>query len=543
MTCGELSPEALIGATTRARNARRETSFIIAPLRKRIRLTTGRGSFGPVRNNVLHQWLAVSAKLGNNSGRSESGESRLIDFGGGIALVDFIARESLLFAVIGIAIGGIDDLAVDIVFLIRTGWRHQARRRVPVPTLADFAAPEPQGRIVVFVAAWDEANVIGAMLEAALARFDHPNYSIYVGTYPNDPATTDAVAAIALRDARIKLVIGDDPGPTTKAANLNALWHALARDEAEGGDRARAIVLHDAEDVVHPHELRLFDRLIGRYAAVQLPVLPLVQGGSRLISGHYCDEFAESHAKQLVVRQALGVGLPLAGVGCAISRALLEVVAAARGGEPFDAQSLTEDYELGLHVAALGGQSIMARVHEYRGGPVVAVRAYFPSTLNAAVRQKARWMIGIALAGWDRIGWGRRFAWGDHWMRMRDRRGPLAVLVLAAAYLTLVATALSLLSHALLGTAPAPLPLPEFVIAANALLLGWRLAMRAAFTTAAYGWREGLWSVPRALVANIIALLAARRAIIRYVAMLRGSALEWDKTAHVFPELAGGQAR
>lgn len=473
----------------------------------------------------------------------ESGESQLIDLGGGIALVDFIARESLLFAAIGIAIGGIDDLAVDLVFLIRAGWRTMAKRHLMAPTLADFAAPEPQGRIVVFVAAWDEADVIGAMLDTALARFDHANYRIYVGTYPNDRATTDAVAAIVRRDHRIRLVVGNDPGPTTKAANLNAMWRALARDEAEGDDRARAIVLHDAEDVVHPQELRLFDRLIGRYAAVQLPVLPLVQRGSRLISGHYCDEFAESHAKQLVVRQALGVGLPLAGVGCAISRALLEVVAAARGGEPFDANSLTEDYELGLHIAALGGQTIMARVHEYRGGPVVAVRAYFPSSLNAAVRQKARWMIGIALAGWDRIGWGRRFAWRDHWMRMRDRRGPLSVVVLAAAYLTLVANALSLLIHTMLGAAPTPLPLPDFVIAANAMLLGWRLAMRAAFTTAAYSWREGLWSLPRVLVGNIIALLAARRAIMRYVAMLRGAAIEWDKTAHVFPTLNGGQAQ
>ena len=41
-------------------------------------------------------------------------------------------------------------------------------------------------------------------------------------------------------------------------------------------------------------------------------------------------------------------------------------------------------------------------------------------------------MTGIALAGWDRIGWGGRQRFGDHWMRMRDRRAPLAVLVLAS---------------------------------------------------------------------------------------------------------------
>ena len=105
-------------------------------------------------------------------------------------------------------------------------------------------------------------------------------------------------------------------------------------------------MLHDAEDVVHPLELRVFDSLIDHYAVVQLPVLPLVKRGSRLVSGHYADEFAEAHMKQLVIRTALGAGMPLAGTGCAMSTAILETVAATRDGDPFDASSLTEDYEL-----------------------------------------------------------------------------------------------------------------------------------------------------------------------------------------------------
>ena len=32
---------------------------------------------------------------------------------------------------------------------------------------------------------------------------------------------------------------------------------------------------------------------------------------------------------------------------------------------------------------------------------VVASRGYFPATLGAAVRQKARWLGGIAFSGWD----------------------------------------------------------------------------------------------------------------------------------------------
>ncbi|WP_183128840.1 hypothetical protein [Sphingomonas sp. PP-CE-3A-406] len=46
------------------------------------------------------------------------------------------------------------------------------------------------------------------------------------------------------------------------------------------------------------------------------------------------------------MRTALGAGMPLAGTGCAIAPEVLAMIAQARGGEPFDATSLTEDYEL-----------------------------------------------------------------------------------------------------------------------------------------------------------------------------------------------------
>lgn len=452
-----------------------------------------------------------------------------------VAGLDSVAREAMLFAGVGFLIGGLDDLAVDLVYFARRGWRRSgdADRGLSAPEAA-------VGHIAIFVPAWDEASVIGAMLTTALDRLDHPDYRLYVGTYPNDRATIDAVAAVAERDARVRLVIGSRPGPTTKADCLNTLWHALRRDEADGA-RARAIVLHDAEDVVHPAELRVFEALIGDYAAVQLPVRPLVDRAAQLVSGHYADEFAEAHAKQLVVRAALGAALPLAGVGCAIERSMIDAIAVARGGDPFDAASLTEDYELGLAIAGLGGRGVLARVRD-DDGTIVAVRAYFPARLADAVRQKARWMTGIALAGWDRVGWGRAFDLSDHWMRMRDRRAPLAVLVLGAAYLAVVTWGLAVLLHWTTGSAP-PALVPAWLLVINSVLLGWRLAMRMAFTGAIYGWRQALWSLPRAFVGNVIALLAARRAILRYVAMLRGGPPVWDKTTHAFPDLSGEARR
>jgi bacteriophage N4 adsorption protein B len=448
-----------------------------------------------------------------------------------IIAIDAVAREATLFATLWFAVGGLDDLLVDLIY----GVRRLFGRRSALPALE---GPVPPGRIVIFVPAWDESAVIGAMLRAALGRFDHPDYRIYVGAYPNDPPTIAAVAQVALEDARVRLVIGPRPGGTTKADCLNTLWRALLRDEEAEGFTASAVVLHDAEDVVHPLELRAYAHGLIAHAAVQLPVLPLAHAHSRFFAGHYLDEFSEAHGRALVVRQAVGAGLPFAGVGCAIRREVLARLAGMRGGAPFDAESLVEDYELGLTLAGMGARAHLLRIAEMGGGLPVAVRAYFPATLDAAVRQKSRWMIGIALAGWDRTGWGGWRQIGDNWMRMRDRRATLEIPVLALAYLSILAWGLSFGAHLLAGTSPvAPSTLMQAVLWGNLALLVWRLAVRAAFVGRAYGWREALWSAPRVLSSNLVAMLAARRALFAYVRMLRGAPPRWEKTAHEFPDL------
>lgn len=129
---------------------------------------------------------------------------------------------------------------------------------------------------------------------------------------------------------------------------------------------------------------------------VQLPVMPLPDPRSRWVSGHYLDEFAESHAKDLVVREALRAAVPSAGVACAIDRQFLGRIAAANG-TPFDARCLTEDYELGHRIKALGGRGALVRVRSGDDRVVVATREHFPATFDAAVRQKSRWLTGIAL--------------------------------------------------------------------------------------------------------------------------------------------------
>jgi len=452
-------------------------------------------------------------------------------------IIDGVARETLLFAGVGLFLGGIDDLLVDLIFIA-----HRIRRGRQAPlSLATLPPPRRSGPIAVFVPAWDEVAVIGAMLSAALDRYDHDDYRIYVGLYPNDHGTIDAAKRVADHDSRVRLVIGSRDGPTTKADCLNTLWHALRLDDARQGRNSKAIVLHDAEDVVHAQELHVFDSLIDRYEVVQLPVLPLVNRGARLVSGHYADEFAESHAKQIIVRTALGAAMPLAGTGCAIRPAMLAKIAQARNGDPFDASSLTEDYELGIRLAEIGARGIFARVAVDGAGTVVTVRAYFPGTMAESIRQKTRWMTGIALAGWDRTGWARPYALTDHWMRMRDRRAPLAVLILAVAYLAIPVWGVSLILHGVLGEArpytDRANPLMTGMLMINTALLGWRLAIRMLFTGRSYGLREAIWSLPRFFVGNLVSLVAAPRAVLRYIGMLRGATPVWDKTRHEFPDL------
>jgi adsorption protein B len=292
------------------------------------------------------------------------------------------------------------------------------------------------------------------------------------------------------------------------------------------------VLQHDAEDMVDSAALGLLDAALERADFVQLPVLPDPQAGSRWVGSHYCEEFAEAHAKAMVVRGKLGVALPAAGVGCAFAREMLGTIASEmHGAGPFSVDSLTEDYELGLKIKAAGGRSWFLRARG-EDGRLVATRACFPPTLPQAVRQKARWVHGIALQGWDRLGWSGGVA--ERWMRLRDRRGPLAAVVLFAAYTLLGLAAMLWLAGLFgLGRPWKPSGALRWVLWANLASFAWRAAMRFAFTAREYGWGEGVRALLRLPHANVIAIMAGRRAIAAYGASLMGASLKWEKTQHL----------
>ncbi len=456
-----------------------------------------------------------------------------------LAALAVLVRESLWLTGIPILLNALDDLVIDLlapVALLRA-------RLAGLPP-----APAVPGRYAILVPAWDESRVIGEMLRAALARLQHPDFRIFVGVYPNDPATAAVVAEVAAADGRVSLVTTSRPGPTTKADCLNHLWRAARAEEEASGRTFRAIVLHDAEDMIDPHELAVFDRALGRAAMVQLPVVPVVGPADSLVCGHYLDEFASAHARDMMVRTLLRAPVPSAGVGTAIAR---EAMARLEGPDraPFHASSLTEDYELGYRIHRLGLAGCMVR-HRI-GGRLVAVRSCFPDTLPAAVRQKSRWLLGIALAGWDRLGWAGGAA--ARWMLLRDRK-TVAIAVLALLTYAVLAALLAARGLAALAGLPAgavapgldmggagqqPPPL-RWLLAGLGLVLVWRLALRALFTWRVAGPVQAMLAIPRAPVGNLVNALAALRAMDQYRAeLLSGRRRAWDKTVHRFPDAAG----
>lgn len=448
-----------------------------------------------------------------------------------------LQHELLLFAGVFFLIGALDDLAVDAAWL----WlRATGAITTPRRSRAALRHRNLSGPIAVVIPAWREAAVIGQTVRHLLETWPQRQLRLYIGCYRNDPATLAAAVAAARCDPRLRLVIHDREGPTTKADCLNRLYAALQLDEERGQQRFIAVVFHDAEDVVDAGALGLLDECLADGADfVQLPVEPLIPHHRSFVErhtgSHYCEEFAEAHGKAMVVRDALGAALPGAGVGCAASRRALDWLVArqlAEGGGPvpFAGDSLTEDYELGLAIAAEGGRCRFVRA---RGddGRLIATRAYFPHSFSTVVRQKSRWVLGISLQGWDRVGWAGGLI--EFWMRARDRRGPLTALVLLVGYVLIVLTGImGALITVGIAQPIALSPLLKAVLVANALALAWRIGMRFAFTARDYGLAEGLWAIVRLPLANVIAIIAGRRAVVAYIRALAGGTAAWDKTEH-----------
>ncbi len=449
-----------------------------------------------------------------------------------------------------ILLNQLDDLFVDASYLLG-GLRRTPPHAVPEEALR----AAPRKRVAILVPAWREADVIARMLDHNLASIDYDRglYDVFCGTYRNDPETQREVDAVARRFPSVHKVVVPHDGPTSKADCLNWVWRGVLDAEAQRGIRYDVLVLHDAEDVIHPLSLRLYATLIPRHEFVQTPVFSLDRGLGQWVAGTYLDEFAEHHLKELPVRAAIGGLVPSAGVGSAFDRAAFEEIALAHRHRPFDPESLTEDYEIGLEFRLAGKRvhfacpivrrgAVAAAVPAARRAPaeLIATREYFPSRLDASIRQRSRWILGIALQTWAKVGWPGSLAL--RYSLWRDRKALFTTSALALAYALLLWVSGRSFAAALGGPAfdaARVLGAGETLgalLAANTVGLGWRCAVKAWFVGRLYGPAQGLLAVPRIVVGNVIALAATARALRQWARhRVLGEPLRWAKTGHEFP--------
>jgi adsorption protein B len=434
-------------------------------------------------------------------------------------------------------LSGLDDLLVDAAWAFHWLKSKLSRQAALYPPAENLLNAVPRQRIAILVPLWREEAVIAPMLEHNLASIRYTGYEFFCGCYPNDEATQKAVQSVAERHPGLHLCLCPHDGPTSKADCLNWIYQHVLLSEDRSGSRFDLIVTHDAEDLIHPDELRWINYYGARFDFVQTPVLPLPAPPHRLTQGLYCDEFAEYHSRDMVVRALLGGFIPGAGVGTGYRREALERLAQAASNRVFEPAALTEDYESGLRLYRLGcSQAFIpilpaaARCLETNGRDFVATREYFPSTWRTAVRQRMRWVTGIVLQGAERFGWKGRP--GEVYWLWRDRKGLLGNPLSLAANLVF---AYGLLT-ALWTRAE---PLAGQISLATLAMQSLRTAVRMACSARVYGWWFALLVPVRSVYGNALNSCASLAAVGRYAwARLQGRPLRWVKTAHAYPSRA-----
>ena len=471
-------------------------------------------------------------------------------------VIDIAMRAFTLPVCAGILVNGLDDLFIDVNYYLR-GLFDEDEGRIMVE---DLRGKEAQ-RIALMVPAWQEAGVIRQMLELNLRTLDYPLdcYDIFVGTYRNDSETQAKVDEVARRLPNVHKVVTPHDGPTCKADNLNWIYQGIQLIEEQRGRRFDILLMHDAEDIIHPLALRLYNYLIPEHDFVQTPVFPLETPWYKFVAATYKDEFTEHHLKDMLVREHIGGLVPSAGVGSGFAREVFEEIALANEQEAFNINSLTEDYEIGLKFRLAGKKAYFARraVRRYVRGTkgifrkrevdmvedeYIATREFFPDSFRFAVRQRSRWVLGIALQGWEQVGWSGPPA--VLYCLFRDRKALLTNFFTVFAYLILFYCGWRYLIGEITGfpwtleNVFPPGSILWWLVMGNTLILAWRIVMKFITVHKIYGVVHALLSIPRFFVANIINFVATSMALRQYLEhKITGEPLRWLKTAHVFPSV------
>jgi len=403
---------------------------------------------------------------------------------------------------------------------------------------------QPQKRIAVFVPAWNEGEVVGAMLKTLIINIEYNNYTIFVGTYPNDSKTIDTVNLISQKYNQVINVINPVPGPTTKGDCLNSIYNAVCEYEKINNILFDIVVIHDSEDVVHPYSFLVYNYLFPKFDAIQLPILPLPVPHRKVIHWTYADEFAEIQMKDMIVRERIRGLVPFAGVGMGFNREKLFLI---KQEKKFNAAALTEDYNFAKKFNDLKLKTIFVNVIladkkspaftplAYNHG-FISNWAYFPQSFKRAVKQKTRWIFGISLQEWEFTGWK-----GNFFVKLsliKDRKVFLSTIAALLAYIVLIYTIVAELgSRGTLEISLIPIIyegnlLYNLVLIVTGIMI-IRILERFILVSRVYGVVAGFLSIPRIFVGNILNGTAAFRALYQFFSIrYHKRPVKWDKTEH-----------
>jgi len=476
-----------------------------------------------------------------------------------ILFVYFIMWYFLVVLACLFIISGIDDLFFDAYYWIRYVFRLWKTRHYKPLTYEQLAEKEEQ-MIAVLIPCWHEAGVIGTMLKHNCYSIDYSNYYLFVGVYPNDPETVNEVLKVARLMKNVRCVIGTTPGPTNKAANLNGVYNYVREFEKTLKNSFSIFVFHDSEDIIHPMSFKLYNYLMPRKEMIQIPVFPLEINYWNFTHWLYADEFSENHTKDIVVRESIHGHVPSAGVGTAFSRHALHLLEDPTTSTPFSTDSLTEDYRTSLAIRIRGLKQIfvtetIVRMKWrprgfFRKGYVqkptreyIATRALFPLEYTKAVRQKARWIIGIVFQEWQHNQWPKE--WIIKFTLAHDRKSFITHFINGFGYFVFFFW----LVYSLCTYANPEYPsLQEqfnihpwvwwLIVTATLMMIG-RMVQRMIAIRRVYGWIPSFLSIPRTFYGNLLNLHALIRAYHVYYTAPKGQTTSgqpsWDKTDHQFP--------
>ena len=453
--------------------------------------------------------------------------------------LDYWVSRVLVPLAFWVLLNGFDDLIVDVASLYTLLRRKLSRNPVHRdPSEVELDSVPPR-LMAIFVALWKEHRVIQKMIENNVTKLNYPRFEFFVGAYPNDAPTIAAIREAMKRFPSVHISICPHDGPTSKADCLNWIYQRMLLHEEEHGVRFDMILTHDAEDLMDPDALRWINFYGQCNDMVQLPVLALPTPFREISHGVYCDEFSEFQFKDMPARQLLGGFIPSNGVGTGFSRVALERLAGAHSNRIFEPSCLTEDYENGWRIHSLGMKQQFIPV-QMRHGRVIATREYFPRKFGTAVRQRSRWVTGIALQSWEFHGLSDTLRQG-YWF-WRDRKSLIGNLIAPATNCLFLLGAgtwgWAQVNHHAWILAREMAKYSELYIVGLSLQ-GLHTSIRGVCSAQIYGWRFACGVPVRVLAGNWINFFATTKAIWSYGnAKIRGQPLRWAKTDHAYPNRA-----